>query len=65
MTDKITKDMTVNDAIRLYPSIMGVFNDFNLDSCCGGAASIEEASERDGANLGELLTALNIAAAGE
>ncbi len=62
MTDKITKDMTVNDSIRLYPSIMGVFNDFKLDSCCGGAASIEEASERDGANLDELLTALNKAA---
>ena len=58
----ITKDMTVNDTIRLYPSVMGVFNEFKLDSCCGGASSIEEASERDGADLGELLTALNKAA---
>jgi regulator of cell morphogenesis and NO signaling len=60
--DKITKEMSVNDAIRLYPSTMGVFTGYNIDSCCGGAATIAEAAERDGIPLKELLETLNEAA---
>jgi regulator of cell morphogenesis and NO signaling len=60
---KITGATVVNDAIRLYPETIGVFTRFDIDSCCGGAASIEEAARRDGAPLAELLEALNEAAA--
>jgi regulator of cell morphogenesis and NO signaling len=59
---KITEDMVVNDAIRLYPKTIGVFTQFNIDSCCGGAVSIADAARRDGAPLAELLKALNEAA---
>lgn len=62
MEDKITKDMVVNDAIRLYPETVGVFTDFGIDSCCGGAATIEEAAKRDGADLDSMLRMLNEAA---
>ncbi len=57
--EKITKDMIVNDVIRDYPRTITVFTRFGIDSCCGGAVSIEEAAKRDGASLDELLRALN------
>lgn len=56
--------MTVNDAIKLYPSTIGVFSKFRIDSCCGGAVAIEEAAKRDKADLNELLKKLNEAADG-
>jgi regulator of cell morphogenesis and NO signaling len=55
---KIPESMAVNDAIRLYPETIAVFNDFGIDSCCGGAEPIAEAARRDGADLEELLAAL-------
>jgi len=60
----ITKEMTVNDAIKEHPPTIGVFSRFGIDSCCGGAVSIEEAAKRDGAELDELMSALDEAAAG-
>lgn len=62
MADKVTKNIVVNDCIKLYPKTIGVFTQFKIDSCCGGAVSIEDAAKRDGAPLEELLAALNRAA---
>ncbi|MEE8575144.1 MAG: DUF542 domain-containing protein [Thermodesulfobacteriota bacterium] len=62
MANKITKDTVVNDAIKLYPATIGVFTDFGIDSCCGGAATTQVSAERDGADLADLLAALNEAA---
>lgn len=59
MTAKVTKDLIVNDCIKLYPKTIGVFSQFKIDSCCGGAVSIEAAAARDGAPLDELLRVLN------
>ena len=59
--ERIPATMTVNEAIRLYPQTVAVFNAFNIDACCGGAATIEEAARRDGANPEELLAALRAA----
>lgn len=56
--------MIVNDAIKLYPNTISVFSKFRIDSCCGGAVSIEEAAKRDKADLNELLKKLNEAADG-
>lgn len=57
-TLQITKDVIVNDCIKLYPKTIGVFTKFRIDSCCGGAVSIEQAARRDGADLEGLLKAL-------
>ncbi|MCK5236823.1 MAG: DUF542 domain-containing protein [Deltaproteobacteria bacterium] len=54
----IDKNKTVNDTIKEHPRTIGVFTQFNIDSCCGGAVSIEAAAERDSAPLDELLEAL-------
>lgn len=59
---KVIKDDIVNNVIKAFPKTIGVFTEFSIDSCCGGAVSIEEAASRDGASLEEILKALNTAA---
>lgn len=58
----ITGDMSSNDIIRKYPSTIGVFNSYNIDSCCGGAEPISEAAREAGIDLEEFITALKQAA---
>lgn len=55
---RIPATMTVNEAIRLYPETVAVFNAYNIDACCGGAATIEEAARCDGADPEVVLAAL-------
>jgi regulator of cell morphogenesis and NO signaling len=56
--NQIPESLLVNEAIRLYPETIAVFNDFGIDACCGGAVPIAEAALRDGADLNQLLAAL-------
>jgi iron-sulfur cluster repair protein YtfE (RIC family) len=58
----ITPDMTLNDVIRKYPSTMGIFNRFNVDSCCGGARTIKAMAEEDKVDVGVFIKALKEAA---
>ena len=58
-TAKITKEMTVNQVLKLYPATIGILNQFNIDSCCGGNRSLEQASKEDKAALEDLLSRLN------
>lgn len=51
--------VTVNDAIRLFPETVAVFNAHGIDSCCGGAETIRAAALRDGADPEALERALN------
>jgi len=60
----ITSEMMINAVIRAYPQTMGVFNSFNIDSCCGGADSLRTGAEKAGADLADLLEALNAVARG-
>ena len=64
MTDleSIPEEITVNEAIRRYPGTVAVFNAFGIDACCGGAAPLAEAAERDGADPRALLEAVRAAA---
>lgn len=57
--EKITKDMTINQILKLYPATIGVFNKFDIDACCGGNRNLEQASIEDKVNLEELIEALN------
>ncbi len=59
MENKVDSKLTVNEAIKQWPATTSVFTNFSIDSCCGGAVTIEEAATRDGAPLDELLSALN------
>jgi len=60
----ITGDMVINEVIRKYPATIKVFNDFRVDSCCGGGAPIEVTARRDGVDVDGLVRALNAAAEG-
>lgn len=51
--------LTVNDAVARYPRTVAVFNEFGIDACCGGAATIEEAARRDGADPDALVAAVH------
>lgn len=57
MERPITEEMTINEIIIKYPSTIGVFNRFNVDSCCGGAKRLNEALS--GRELEEIIDALN------
>jgi iron-sulfur cluster repair protein YtfE (RIC family) len=58
MEDKITPEMSLNEIIRKYPNTMGVFNRFNVDSCCGGARSLKVVVAEDKLDLQEFIKAL-------
>ncbi len=59
MADPITKDQVINDVIKRYPKTIAVFNQFRVDSCCGGGQSIGTTATRDGVDLDALVKALN------
>lgn len=61
--ETITGTMVINDVIKKYPQTMKIFNDYKVDSCCGGGASIETTAKKDGVDVERLLEALNAAAA--
>lgn len=58
----ITENMTINEAIKLHPGTMKVFNKHKVDSCCGGAQSIAAAAAVAGADVRQLLEELNTVA---
>jgi regulator of cell morphogenesis and NO signaling len=57
--ETITRDMIINDVIKRFPKTIKVFNDYKVDSCCGGGAPIETTAKRDGVDIDGLLKALN------
>jgi iron-sulfur cluster repair protein YtfE (RIC family) len=59
--DTITRDMVINDVIRKHPATIKVFNEYRVDSCCGGGAPIETTAKRDGVAVEPLVDALNFA----
>lgn len=59
--EMITRDMVINDVIRKHPETIKVFNEYKVDSCCGGGASIEATAKRDGVDVESLVKALNVA----
>ena len=62
LTGRIAPDWTVNDTLRIFPATVAVFNELGIDACCGGAATLAAAAERDGAELARLVEALRLAA---
>lgn len=61
ITTIIQPSSIVNETLRQYPETTAVFNQFGIDACCGGAASMIDAAARDGADPQALLDALNLA----
>ena len=57
--ETITRGMVINDVIKKFPQTIRVFNEFKVDSCCGGGAPIETTAKRDGVDVEGLIKALN------
>ncbi len=63
MTEKkITGDMVINEVIQRYPWTLPVFHSLEVDSCCGGARTIEAMAKEHGLNLEGVLAELEAAA---
>jgi iron-sulfur cluster repair protein YtfE (RIC family) len=62
-TPKITADTIVNDAVKDYPQVLYVFQAVGIDTCCGGALAIGEASRRHGIDEAGLLQSIETAIA--
>jgi iron-sulfur cluster repair protein YtfE (RIC family) len=58
----ISKDATVNEIMRAYPATLSIFNEFGIDSCCGGDLALRIAAARDGVDLQVLLARLQVIA---
>jgi iron-sulfur cluster repair protein YtfE (RIC family) len=58
-TPAVDPTATVNEILMKYPETVSVFNQFGIDACCGGAASLDEAASRDGADVDRLIRALD------
>lgn len=62
--ETITRNMVINEVIKKYPQTIRVFNEYKVDSCCGGGAPIDTTAKRDGVDVEKLIRALNEAVAG-
>jgi regulator of cell morphogenesis and NO signaling len=51
----IHSGLQVNEVIQQYPETVAVFNEWGIDSCCGGARPLAEVAERHGFDLEKLL----------
>jgi regulator of cell morphogenesis and NO signaling len=61
-TTEVNEFLTVNETIARSPRTIAVFNQFGIDACCGGAATVRDAAARDGVALLPLMQALHDAA---
>lgn len=56
-------EMALNEIVRRWPATVGVFHQYGMDACCGGALPLAEAARRHGLELSEVVAALEAAAA--
>lgn len=55
----ITQDMTINEALRLFPQTISAFVDLGLDTCCGGAHRIADAAQKHGLDASTVVARAN------
>jgi regulator of cell morphogenesis and NO signaling len=49
---------TVHETVVRYPETVAVFNQFGIDTCCGGGVPVGVAALRDGIDADALLEAI-------
>ena len=59
----IGPDETLNAVVARYPTTLAVLNRFGLDTCCGGAHTLQTAAAAHGLEITALVSALERAAA--
>ena len=48
MSEELTLDISVHEAVRRYPATLAVFNALGVDTCCGGGMRIRDAAVNQG-----------------
>ena len=57
-TSALDHSLSVNETIRRFPETLAVLNQFGIDTCCGGAESLDEAARSSTVRLEALMTEL-------
>ena len=57
----LDRSLSVNEIIARFPQTIAVLNQFGIDTCCGGANSLDDAARLDGADADALFAALTAA----
>jgi len=55
----ITETMTLNEIMLAAPRAVEIFNQYGLDSCCGGAKPLALVCEKHGLDLTAVLKELH------
>jgi regulator of cell morphogenesis and NO signaling len=58
---ELNPSLTVNALIAWCPSVLPVLNGFGLDTCCGGAESLELAARAANVQLDDLMAGVSAA----
>ncbi|MCL4742627.1 MAG: iron-sulfur cluster repair di-iron protein [Phycisphaerales bacterium] len=58
----VNQTMTVGEIVARFPAVATALEGFGIDYCCGGRKTLEEAVERKGLDLDEVLADLEQAA---
>ena len=58
MRAAISSEMTVNQVLQQYPATLPIFNQYRVDACCGGGATLAVAAAAAGVPVDELVAAL-------
>jgi iron-sulfur cluster repair protein YtfE (RIC family) len=53
-------ELTLNEIVARHPKAMPVLNEFGLDTCCGGARTLREVTDRHGLDPQEILRRLEV-----
>ena len=57
--ERPTTEMTLNEITNRWPGTLEVLGRYGLDTCCGGALPLKEASPRHGVDPEALVRELN------
>jgi len=55
----IEPNASLREILRRHPETRRIFQEFGVDSCCGGGFSIEKTAGMSGIDMDALLKALN------
>lgn len=59
MEKVIKKDFSLGEVVTIYPAVVKRFNDMELDYCCGGTITLENALKEKGIDIDQFLIELN------
>ncbi|ELC8442320.1 iron-sulfur cluster repair di-iron protein [Clostridium perfringens] len=59
MEKLIRRDFSLGEVVTVYPAVVKKFNDMELDYCCGGSKSLDEALKEKGIDVDKFVEELN------